>query len=184
MQRLAAVLLTAALSLAVLWCGPRTFGQDSPKPGPEHALLKDLEGTWDATVQGEVEPGKKMESKAVATYKLACGGLWVVSDFKGEFAGMPFTGHGVDGYDPVKQKYTSVWVDSMSTTPLLLEGTYDKAGKKLTMAGDMTGPDRKTTRVQWVTHFKDKDTMVAVMSMGGPDGKMHEAMTITYGRRK
>src|SRR2546421_366911 len=71
MQRLAAVLLTAVLSLAVLPYGPRTFGQDFPKPGPEHALLKDLEGTWDATVQGEAEPGKKMESKAVATYKLA-----------------------------------------------------------------------------------------------------------------
>src|SRR5262249_1249321 len=85
-----------------------------PKPGPEHERLKKLEGTWDATVKTE-----QGESKGTMIYKMDLGGLWMVSDFKGEFGGQKFQGKGFDGYDPMKKKYVSVWVDSMSIAPML-----------------------------------------------------------------
>src|SRR5262245_55426309 len=77
--------------------------QEPPKPGPEHAKLKELVGTWDATfsMMGQ-------ESKATAIYRMGPGGLWLLSNFNGEIGGMKFSGHGVDGYDTAKKKYVAM----------------------------------------------------------------------------
>jgi hypothetical protein len=151
----------------------------APKPGPEHERLKKLEGTWEATVKSGAG-----ESKGIMTYKLDLGGLWMVSDFKGEFAGQKFQGKGFDGYDPAKKKYVSVWVDSMSVTPMLGEGTFDKEGKVLTQLGEGPGMDGKMTKYKSVTEFKDADTMVFTMSSPGPDGKDQVMLMINYKRKK
>jgi hypothetical protein len=73
-------------------------------------MLKKMEGTWEATmnVMG-------MDAKGTMVYKMELGGLWLTSNFEGEFGGMKFTGKGIDGYDPMKKKYVGTWVDSMST---------------------------------------------------------------------
>jgi hypothetical protein len=155
------------------------LAQAPPQPGPEHQKLKDLEGTWDALVKMGPD-----ESKGVVTYKMDLGGLWLVSDFQGEFGGMKFTGKGLDGYDPAKKKYVSVWVDSFSTSPVLSEGTYDKDGKVLTMAGEGPGPDGQPMKYRMTTERKDKDMLVWTMFSPGPDGKEAPMMSITYKRRK
>lgn len=151
--------------------------QEFPKPGPEHELLKKLEGNWEATMKFA-----GMESKGTMTYKMDLGGLWLTSSFEGEFGGMKFQGKGLDSYDAKKKKYTGVWVDSMVTSPMLLEGTYDKEKKTLTMSGNAPStPDGKPATFKMVTEFKDADTMVANAYMGdGPD----PAFTISYKRKK
>src|SRR5205809_737763 len=93
----------------------------SPKPGPEHEQLKRLEGVWEATVNAGGQ-----ESKGTMTYKMDLGGLWLVSEFEGDFGGMKFRGRGLDTYDAAKKKHVALWADSMSTTPMIMEGTYDK----------------------------------------------------------
>src|SRR4051794_1264879 len=61
-----------------------------PKPGPEQEILKTEVGTWDATVESWMEPGKPpLTSKGTETNALL-GGLWLTTDFKGEFMGTPF----------------------------------------------------------------------------------------------
>src|SRR5262245_43634678 len=83
-----------------------------PKPGPEHELLKQSLGTWNASVESWMAPGAPPSvSKGTETNVLTGGGMWLVTDFKSEFMSMPFTGHGVMGYDPGKKKYVSTWVD-------------------------------------------------------------------------
>jgi hypothetical protein len=159
----------------VLAPSARAQGQ---KPGPEHDALKRLEGTWEATIKAGGE-----ESKATATYKMEMGGLWLVSTFKGSFGGMPFEGKGLDSYDAAKKKYVSVWVDSMMTTPMISEGTFDKEGKVLTMMGEGPGMDGKPTKLKMVSEFKDKDTMVFTMSAPAKDGKDEVVMTINYKRK-
>jgi len=109
--------LAALTWLALTLDSSSAVAQDVPTPGPEHQQLKRLEGDWIATVKSFWS-----ESKGTMTYKLECGGLWLVSDFRGEFGGQKFQGRGLDTYDAQKKKYVSVWVDSMSTTPLLMEG--------------------------------------------------------------
>jgi hypothetical protein len=150
------------------------------KPGPEHAELKKLEGTWDTVMK--TPDGKS--SKGVATYKMELGGLWLVSDFKGDFDGAPFQGKGLDTYDAGKKKYVSVWVDSMMTMPLVFEGTRDPATKISTSTCECTGPDGKPMKMRSVTKEIDDHHFTFEMYSPGPDGKEAKMMTIEYTRRK
>src|SRR5260221_7140477 len=83
------------------------------KPAPEYALLKRDEGVWNATIQMAPEPGGEAEvSNGVETNVIGPGGLWLITDFKGQLMGKPFQGHGILGYDEAKKKFLRVWVDS------------------------------------------------------------------------
>ncbi len=150
------------------------------KPGVEHAELKKTEGTWDTVMK--MPDGKA--SKGVATFKMELGGLWLVSDFKGEFEGAPFQGKGLDTYDASKKKYVSVWVDSMMTTPMVFEGTHDDRTKTTTQHAECTGPDGKPMKMKGVTKEIDDNHFTFEMYGPGPDGKEAKMMTIEYTRRK
>jgi|DewCreStandDraft_4_1066084.scaffolds.fasta_scaffold00300_6 hypothetical protein len=168
------------LLAAPVIAGLGVLAQGPPAPGPEHEHLKRLEGEWVASFKGE---GGE-ESKGTMSVKLECGGLWAVSDFRAEFAGQKFQGRGLDGYDPVKKKYVSVWVDSMNTIPLFFEGTMDAATKTLTLTGEGRGPDGKPMKFKSETHFPDNDHMKFTMFVIGDDGKPMPMMTIEYTRKK
>jgi len=172
---------------AVLAAAPAVFAQmpPPPKPGPEHQLFKQDEGTWDATVESYMAPGAPpMTSKAVETNTVACGGLCMLSNFKGEFGGAPFDGHGTTTFDATKKKYVGSWTDSMSTGLMIGESTYDSAKKTLT--GYMEGPDEsgKVTKMKSVVEYKADGSRVFTMYMNAPDGKEVAAMKITYTKRK
>lgn len=154
-------------------------GQEFPKPGPEHEHLKELEGTWDAVMD---MGGQK--SKATATYKSICSGMWLQSDFQGDLGGTKFQGHGLDGYDANKKKYVGVWVDSMSSAPMHFEGNYDPKTKLLVMTGEVAGPDGKPQKFKNTTEHKDKDHFIFKMHMVDAEGKDELAFTIDYTRRK
>ena len=150
--------------------------QEPAKPGPEHEGLKKYVGTWGATMKMG-----GMDSKCTATYKMDLGGLWLASTFDGDFMGMKFQGKGMDGYDPAKKKYVATWCDSMSTSMMIMEGTYDKDKKTLTMEGDGMGPDGKPAKHKSVTEWKDDDFFVFHMYMGDVKEPM---FTIEYKRKK
>lgn len=166
-------LCTAA---AIVLLVPAVRAQEGPKPGPEHEALKKLEGTWDATMKYG-----GAESKGTMVYKMELGGLWLTSSFEGSFGGAKFSGKGLDSYDAAKKKYVGVWVDSMVTSPLIMEGDYDKEKKAVTLTGDGIGPDGAKTKFKSVTEMKDDDTMHFSMYMG--DAK-EPAFTIDYKRKK
>src|SRR5262249_20169275 len=94
---------------ALVVCVNLARAQEAPKPGPEHEKFKALVGDWEATV-------KMMghESKGKVNYKLDFGGFYLIETFEGEFGGMKFAGRGQAGYCPIKKKYFTIWVDSMS----------------------------------------------------------------------
>jgi hypothetical protein len=152
--------------------------QEPPKPGPEHEHLKALEGMWDATATSAGG-----ETKGTLGRKMDLNGLWLLEHFQGEAGGMKFEGRGATSYDAAKKKYVNVWIDSMSTSPMVSEGTYDKSSKTLTMKGDMPMPDGKTMKITMVTVTKDANTNVFTMTGAGPDGKDFEMIKITYKRR-
>ena len=70
-----------------------------------------------------------MEETGTATRTMALGGRVLVEDVKSTMMGMPFTGHGMMGYDNVTGKYWSTWMDSMSTGMMMSEGTCDAKGR-------------------------------------------------------
>jgi hypothetical protein len=180
MSRTLTIAIGSYLFLAVSAASAQQSSPPPPTPGAEHARLKKLEGTWDA-VMTDME-GKK--SKGEMSYKMECGGLWLVSDYKGEHQGKPFHGKGLDTYDPATKKHVGVWVDSMITSPLQVEGTYDEKTKTSTCTGECRGPDGKPMKMKMVTKTIDDDHEVFEMYMVGPDGKELKGATIEYTRRK
>jgi hypothetical protein len=165
--------------VASLFAAGLSFGQDLPKPGPEHERLKQLEGDWKAVME---MAGQKSEGKA--TYKSICGGMWVSSDIQGDFAGIKLQGHGLDGYDTNKKKFVSVWVDSMGGAPLLMEGDVDPKSKLLVLTGEAAGLDGKPQKVKSTVTTGDKDHFKFTMYMVLPDNSEQPMMTIDYTRQK
>jgi hypothetical protein len=177
-----AVLIAFTVAPAVAQSGEQ--GPPMPKPGPQHEILKMDVGTWDAVVEFIPGPGAPpMTSKGVEVNTLGCGGLCLISDFKGEAMGSPFHGHGTTVWDPAKKKYIVTWTDSMSSGLALGEFTYDAAAKKLdgwVEAPDMTG---KVVKMHNVLQYTG-DTRTMTSSAPGPDGKEAQMMKITYTRKK
>ena len=150
--------------------------QEFPKPGPEHEVLKQLVGTWDTTMK--FGGG---EAKGVVTAKMDLGGMWMVSSLESELFGQKYFGKGMDSYDATKKKYIGIWVDSMSASPMVMEGDYDKAKKTLTLAGQGPGMDGKPTKYKSTSEFTDENTMNFTMYMGD---QKEPAFSIVYKRRK
>jgi hypothetical protein len=177
--------VTVLLAIAVAQSSSAQGMPPLPKPGPEHALLKDDVGTWDAVVEPMAAPGAPpMTSKGVETNTLGCGGMCLITEFKGEMMpGMSFDGHGLTTWDPNKKKYVSTWTDSMSQGLMISESTWDPATH--TVTGYAEGPDMtgKVTKMRATTEYKD-DTRVFTMFGPGPDGKEAPTLRITYTRRK
>lgn len=148
------------------------------KAGPEHEILQKLVGKWEGTVQGGGQ-----ESKGTMRYHTIMDGRWLESSFRGETGGQKVEGKGLDGYNANKKKYVSVWIDSMSQEPLIMEGTYDADTKTMTMTGDGPGMDGKPAKLKQVTIWKDDDTMVTKMYQV-QDGKDNEVITIAFKRVK
>jgi hypothetical protein len=164
-------------------------GGGPPKPTAEHKVLAEDVGTWDAVIKAymggpDAEPAI---SKGSEVNKMMGGGMWALSEFKGEFGGQPFEGHGQYGYDPLKKKYIGTWIDSMAPTLAVLEGTYDAKTKTMTYEGD--GVDVATKAkysMKMVTAMKDDGTKVFTlyMKMAPTGDKEVKFMEITYTKRK
>ncbi|HTF89779.1 MAG TPA: DUF1579 domain-containing protein [Planctomycetota bacterium] len=151
------------------------------KPGPEHAALAKEVGTWDATVTNTMG-GAPEVSKATEVRKMV-GGLWLVGDFSGEMGGKAFYGHGVNGYDQDKKKYVGTWVDTMSSSMMLTEGSYDEATKTMHCTGKFSMGGQEMT-CSMTTQSKDADNQVFTMTMPGEGGAVMTALKIEYKRRK
>jgi hypothetical protein len=159
--------------------------QEGPKPGPEHAKLKQIAGEWETKGKFHIPGAPATESTGEYKAAMEVGGLFLVGQFKGEMLGQPFFGRGLTGYDTFKKKLTGVWVDSMSTALYTTEGSWDKSGKVLTE--HMEGPDPatgKTMKMRTVLEIADKDHMTMKMYGPDPQGKEFLMMEIAYTRKK
>lgn len=176
---------TTVLAALLVALPPALAGaQQMPTPGPEHDLLKQDVGTWDATVEFWPDPGAPPSlSKGVSTVSML-GGFWQIDEFKSEFLGAPFEGRGQTGWDAAKKAYVGVWVDSTSPGLNLSDSTYDAKMKVLTGWSEGPGPDGKPVKSRGVTEWKDADTRVFSMYAPGAGGKDWLNMRITYKRRK
>lgn len=169
--------------------GPAVAAQEQipiPKPGPEHELLKIDVGTWDAKVELTFAPGMQpVVSTGVETNVLGCGGLCLITDFKGDLMpGQTFHGHGFTVWDPAKKKYVGSWTDSMSGGLGLGESSYDASAKKANGWMEIPDPTGKTLKTRMVVEYPADGTRVMSTYMTGPDGKEFMNMKISYTRRK
>lgn len=157
---------------------------ESRKLAPEHAYLKKHLGKWTAEMKSfYTNPDKPTVSKGTAAFTAVYGGRYLQQIFKGEYAGTPFEGRGVTGFDKAKKKFVSTWIDSIETGIASMEGTYDEKTKTMTEFGVTQSPQGEM-KVKNVTKDVDDDTMVFSMYMVLPDGTEMLGMEITYHRVK
>jgi hypothetical protein len=183
-------LVAICLGLGIVGTARVASAQDGPpgaKPTSDHKLLAKDVGTWDATVKSWMSgPGSEPSvSKGVEVDKLLPGGLWLLNDFEAEFGGMAFHGHGVTGYDTQKKKYIGTWVDSLATTIMTMEGSYDEGTHTLTMYGKGTDMAGKPYDSKSTTKYLGSDERVFTMLVKSDEtkGEQVKMMEITYKRR-
>ncbi len=158
--------------------------QQQPTALPEHQVLAEDVGTWDAEmtlwIPGLPDP---VTSKGVEVNELLDGGMWVLSKFESELFGQKFVGRGQFGYDPISKKYVGTWIDTMSPHLSTMQGTYDAATKTLTMEVRSIGPDGKPMISKSVakTISADKRTYETFEKREGDEWV--KTMSVVYTRR-
>ena len=152
-------------------------------PGPQHEKLKAMVGTWNATVKSWMGTPEPTVSKGVMKNEMTLGGRLLESEYKGEWAGQPFDGYGLTGYDLKAGKLKSMWTDTMSTSWMVMDGDISADGKEMTSAGTMDGMDGKPMAVRTVTKIEGPDKHVYTM-YGTMAGQEMPVMEITYTRKK
>jgi Protein of unknown function (DUF1579) len=158
-----------------------------------HKLLADMNGSWNYTIKMWMNPdpnAQPQQSKGTATRKSVMGGRYFVMDVTGKMQmpgedgkmkDMQFKGMAVEGYDNVKKKFVSSWIDSMGTGIQFSEGTYDPATKTFTFNMEMEMMPGMKTPVREVIKMTDKDHMLLEWyeNRGGQEKK---TMEIAYTR--
>jgi hypothetical protein len=159
--------------------------EEASAPGAAHKKLEPFVGEWNAEVKMWMTPdAPPTVSKGTAKSAWILNGRFVQEDFSGEMMGKPFKGMSLTGYDNVRQKYRSVWVDDMSTTIVTSEGDADAAGKIFTFGGNyacaMTGEKNKESTMVYRILSRDKH----VFEMYDlAEGKKTKMMEISYTRK-
>jgi hypothetical protein len=163
------------------------------KLNENHKLLSGLDGNWNYTIKFWMNPdpnAKPEESKGTAVRKSMMDGRYCVMDVTGkmEMPGadgkkkeMTFKGHAIEGYDNVKKKFVSSWIDNMGTGIQASEGTYDPATKAFTYTSEMEPVPGMKSQVREVVTVPDNSHMMLEWyeSQGGPEKK---TMEINYTR--
>lgn len=158
--------------------------QKAGTPGPQHKAMAATVGTYDLKIKNWHEPGgAPMEETGTATRKMILDGRVLVEEMSSKMMGVPFTGHGMHGFDNVTGKHWSLWMDSMSTGVMLSEGTCDDKGA-CTFTGSWNDAVTKAPVKARMT-VRPTGPTTEVFEMYGPDPKGNEMkmMEITYTKK-
>ncbi len=156
-------------------------------PGPEHAKLKSLAGSYDIDVTFWMDPkGPPETSKAKAELKMIMGDRYLQQEVTGEMMGQPFNGMAITGYDNAKKKYVSTWIDSVGTGIFRSEGTADKSGNTINFQSEQTDPmTGKITKGRDIWKWDEAGNFTSEMWGKGPKGgKEYKQMEIKYSKKK
>jgi hypothetical protein len=154
-------------------------------PGEFHKHLQKLEGNWKVTGKMWMDPAAPpTETSGTAVKKLVMGGRYLREEYSSVFMGMPFQGLCYTGYDNLRQQYSGVWLDDMSTQILPFTGSYDADRKAFTMEGDMIdAATGQTTHSRMVTTVVSEDKHLFESFGFGPEGKEIKMMELVYERQ-
>jgi hypothetical protein len=155
-------------------------------PGDAHKKLGAMVGTFNTDVKMWMAPGTPPTGgTGVAENSWALDGRFLEQRFTGTFMGMPFHGIGYTGYDNIKKHYIGSWMDNMTTSMMVSEGTPDATGKSITFTSTMDDPmTGKSSEIKETVTVVDNDHHTLEMWGAGPDGKMFKMMEIAYSRKK
>ncbi len=156
-------------------------------PGEPHKFLASFAGKWTYTSKmWEAKDAKPEETKGKATMKMIMGGRYLQQEVSGMAMGQKFEGMGFTGYDNLKKKTISTWMDSMGTAIMTGTGDLNLEKKTIVEEGQFTCPMEKDNtaeyRSEWV--MVDKNTMTFSMFNRVEGKEEFKAMEMTYKRAK
>ena len=147
-----------------------------------HQRLQKAVGSWTTETKSWTGPGDPQVSTGTSEARALMDGRYVAEDFRGTMMGKPFTGMGVDGYDNLKKKFVSTWIDSMGTGIAYGEGTLDAKGQLTTILNFTDAMTGKPTKMRVVTRWEGDNKRVAEF-YEKQKGKEVKTMEITYTRK-
>jgi hypothetical protein len=151
----------------------------------EHKQLAGFVGRWSTKTTMFMDPSAPPEtSVGKVEFTEIFGGRSYEMNYQGSFAGEPMTGRGFLGFDNLKKKFYSTWMDSMSTGIWIAYGTYDAASKAYTFRGEMDNPMKpgETIAIRQVWQIKDADHFVFEWYETEPGAAERKSMWIEYTR--
>lgn len=153
-------------------------------PSEPHKQFASLAGSWSTKTKEWMEPGKPpMESTGSAEMKMVLDGRFLQQEFTGDMMGHSYSGIGISGYDNLRKRYVSTWIDTMGTGIFTMEGTASADGKTITLKGQHAelGGGQMTHRAVW--KIVDDNTQTFDMYGTHRGGKEMKMMEITYTRK-
>lgn len=157
---------------------------DLGKPGPEHAEFKKLVGEWTASVKEWRMPGAEPTvSTAKSKYSMVMGDLILRQDYEGKMGEVPFQGVSYTAFNKGTGKYEALWMDSMSSGMMFMNGTETEKNKAFEYKGHFFGPGGVKVEMRSIMKRVDADTQTMEMYMNMGQGEM-KSMEMTYTRVK
>ena len=153
-------------------------------PGSHHESLAKRVGKWNSKGTFWMEPGADpIVAEGVAEISPFLDGRFILTDYKGDFMGMPFQGYGLDGYDNGTQKHIGLWVDNMGTMMMTYEGSCEQDGKVTTNFSEFKDPaSGMDMKMKGVTILENDDKITYEAFVQLPDGNEFKVMEIVYTR--
>ncbi len=160
------------------------FQQQVEAAMPHVKDLHNCAGTWDMEMSHFMCGPEPMQGKGVETVVMF-GDFWLLAEVESEAMGQPFRGHCVTGYDMIKKKYVSVWVDTMAPYAMNFEGNLNAARDTMTLECTMPDPMMGGAMAHYVIvdRWTGPDTREWSMVQHSAMGEM-KMMETKYRRRK
>lgn len=157
--------------------------EEAGKPGPEHARLQPLVGSWSYTAKFWMDPSQPpIETKGTIERKFVLGNRFLEERVTGTgFDGKPgFEGLGLLGYDNGRKQYTSSWSCSMGTGTCLGLGTADESGTLTFRTESFCPVEKKTIKGREVIRLESSDKVVTetYVTEDGKERKMMELVAV------
>jgi Protein of unknown function (DUF1579) len=172
------------LAVIFLFFGTACLSAQGPATASDgHKVLALDVGTWH--VEGKMwMPGADEPMPFEATeVNTMLGEIHLISDFKGNFGGMEYHGHGTASYDPESKVYSSTWIDATETSLSTSKGTWDEKSRTMTMEGAKKGPDGSPMKTKATVVYKPDGARFMTMFSAGEGGEWHKDMELVYTRK-
>ena len=152
-------------------------------PGPEHARLTALSGTWDVELTFLFQPGSPaVVSKGTSTIRTLFGGLFIEEKIEGALNGVPFTTLAWTGFNTSTRQYEATRIASTNDARIAETGVWDEQARHFELKATYTlAGDTWTQRT--VIQPTSANTMVATSYLSFGTVPEWRAVEIRYTRR-
>lgn len=155
----------------------------SVKPGPEHARLMAMVGTWDLEMTFWFQPGRPGVSiKGTSVIRPLFDGLFIEEKIEGMLAA-PFTTLAWTGFNTATRQYEATRIASTNSIRIAETGPYDEQTKQFELKAEYPFAG-ETWRQRTIIEQPSADAMHAASYMSFGSVPEWKGVEIKYTRRK